>query len=134
MPKLPRLRRLLRLSHGLARDLVQAMRVLREVERARWVEGPAVLVARLRRRGMKGEARSPEGRRRLLRLIRLLDRWLMPEPNCYRRALANVALDPVSAAEPFVLGLDLPGTQARGHAWVEGTDEGGGRFDVEFRL
>lgn len=118
----------------LAADLVEASALLREVERARWEEGPSALVSRLRERGLRAEPRSPAGRRRLARLLYHLDRLLHRHPNCYRRSLVRIALDRDAAREPFVLGLDLSAAAAKGHAWVEGTGEAGPGFDVEFRV
>ena len=123
-------------------DAAAVAKTLREVERARWVEGPATLVARLRERGKNEDPRSSSARRRLLRLIHHLDRLMKGGPNCYRRSLTRVALDRASADEPFVLGLNLrpppggeaaPSTNEPGHAWLDGT-EPGARYDVEFRL
>ncbi len=131
---LPRACRLLAQGGGLALDALRVARLLRQVEEARWVEGPAKLVARLRERGMKRDARSPEARHRLVRVIAHLDRWIMREPNCYRRALVRIALDRAAASEPFVLGLDLQASRPHGHAWVAGADAPAERFDVEFRL
>lgn len=128
------LRNLLAGGAGLARDVVAAARTLREVERARWVEGPAALVARLRARGVKSEARSPAARERLFRVIHHVDRLMRGGPNCYRRSLALVALDAEAAREPFVLGLNRTGDGPRGHAWVADPEKRYERFDVEFRL
>ncbi len=130
----PRVCRLLAGGPGLVLDVLRAARLLGEVEEARWAEGPARLVERLRERGMRSKARTNESRRRLVRVIAHLDRWLMREPNCYRRALVRIALDRASAIEPFVFGLDLQASGPRGHAWVAGADDGAERFDVEFRL
>ncbi len=115
-------------------DVVDAAVVLREVEEARWTEGPARLVARMKARGMRTEPRSPAERRHVERVLYRLDRLMHGETNCYRRSLARVALDRDAATEPFVLGLDLPATGPDGHAWVEGTADGGRTFDVEFRV
>jgi hypothetical protein len=133
MPALRYVLRALSAGSDLARDTLVAARTLREVEKARWLEGPATLVARLRARGMKTETRSPEERRRLLRVIHHVDRFMKGGPNCYRRSLARIALDGESAREPFVLGLNQPDERAHGHAWLEG-DPSNERFDVEFRL
>jgi len=117
----------------LASDAVRVAATLREVEKARWTEGPSTLVARLRERGARGSVRSKEARRRLFRVIHHLDRLMKGGPNCYRRSLVRIALDAGSAAEPFVLGLNLPERAPNGHAWVDGA-EAAARYDVEFRL
>jgi hypothetical protein len=127
---------------GLAVDAARAVALLREVEAARWDEGPAALVSRLRARGRKRRGRSEEARRRLSLVIYRLDRLLYREPNCYRRSLVRVALDRDAATEPFVLGLDISPGQPSGHAWVEGAVDAGGAvvdgrgrpYEVEFRL
>jgi hypothetical protein len=52
-------------------------------------------------------------------------------PECYRRVLLEVAVDPAAAAEPVHIGLKKSGALKSGHAWLgdrRGTDE---RFDVE---
>ncbi len=118
----------------LAADVLEATVLLREVERARWREGPSALVSRLRQRGLRAAPRSPAGRQRLAQLLYHLDRLLHRRPNCYRRSLVRLALDRDAAREPFVLGLDLHATGATGHAWVEGTGEASNAYDVEFRV
>jgi hypothetical protein len=115
------------------KDVVRAALLMREVERARWVEGPAPLLERLRARGMKAAPRSLREQRRLLGVVYRLDRLMNREPNCYRRSLVGVALDRDWAQEPVVLGLDLAASGPDGHAWVEGTEPSRG-FDVEFRV
>jgi hypothetical protein len=126
--------RVLREGGGLALDATRVATTLREVEHARWVEGPATLVERLRARGLTNGARSPETRRRLFRVIHHMDRFMKGGPNCYRRSLTRIALDAESAREPFVLGLNRTDASARGHAWIEGKGEANEPFDVEFRL
>jgi len=131
---LPSLCRLVASGGGLASDAVRVARLLREVEAARWAEGPAGLVERLRARGRREAGRTAPERRRLARVIYHLDRWLTPEPNCYRRSLVRIALDRDAAGEPVVFGLDLASAGPRGHAWVDGTGEAVTAYDVEFRL
>jgi hypothetical protein len=134
MPALPRLKSLLAEGERLASDVVEAAVLLREVEDARFLEGTGPLVERLRARGKLEAPRSPFARRWLFRVVRRLDAFLLPEPNCYRRSLVHLALDPTSAAEPLVLGLDVRGGEALGHAWVAGTESVAKPFDVEFRV
>jgi hypothetical protein len=134
---------------GLARDAFRVRRLLKEIDPARWEEGPGLLVSRMRERGASEPTRSPANRRRLEGLIYRLDRIVAGGPNCYRRALVRIALDPEAAEGPFVLGLNVPPTPAtanrggdpHGHAWVESTRPDAQpdappaeRFDVEFRL
>jgi hypothetical protein len=126
--------RILSEGRALAHDLRVTMATMREVEKARFLEGPAPLVARLRERGLQAGVRTPEARRRLLRVIHHLDRFMSGGPNCYRRSLVRVALDEPSAREPFVLGLNRPNDAPNGHAWIEADGEGAERFDVEFRI
>jgi hypothetical protein len=117
----------------LLRDVVDAARLLREVDRARWTEGPAPLVERMRARGREQAPRSRLHRRVLSRVVDRLDGLMGAEPNCYRRALVRLGLDSEWASEPVVLGLDLPGSGPTGHAWVERT-EARREYDVEFRV
>jgi len=120
---------------GLARDLRDAARLLREVDADRWNEGPAALVSRMRDRGAKALPRSPESRKRHESVVYRLDQVIAGGPNCYRRALVRLALDPEAAEEPFILGLNVPpaGSTPSGHAWVEGSEQPD-PHDVEFRL
>jgi hypothetical protein len=75
----------------------------------------------------------------LARAIGWADRFSPGGPNCLRRTLLRVALDPHAAREPVVLGLNVQGTglgsatKTSGHAWLA-SSETSGRFDVEFRV
>jgi Transglutaminase-like superfamily len=112
-------------------DLAMVAMALPRVERGRLRSAVGPLLARLRVEGRRRPARSAAGRARLVRAIGWVDRLGPGGPNCLRRALLRVALDPDAARDPLVFGLDVP--SAKGHAWVSGA-ESDGRFDVEFRV
>ena len=114
-------------------DAVDAAVLLREIDEARFTEGPAPLLARLRARGAHAPTRSRLRRRWLASAIYRLDRALFSEPNCYRRTLVLMAMDAEAARQPLMLGLDVPDSGATGHAWVRGR-EAPPRYHVEFRL
>jgi hypothetical protein len=115
-----------------ADEMMEVAILLREVEEARLREGPEALLKRLRPLGAKRAPRTLSQRQRLSRNVTRIDRLLHGESNCYRRSLVQVALDRDAASQPFVLGLDVPASGVKGHAWLEGNERAG--FDVEFRL
>jgi Transglutaminase-like superfamily len=112
-------------------DLGRVLLAFPTVERGRSHAPPGPLLARLRARGIARRERSSLSRARLARAIAWVDRLGPGGPNCLRRTLLRVALDPLAAREPVVFGLDMP--EAKGHAWVSGTEETD-RYDVEFRV
>jgi hypothetical protein len=107
------------------------------IERGRRRSSPAALLGAMRIRGSKRPVRSAGSQARLARAIRWVDRLGPGGPNCLRRTLLRVALDPAAAREPVVFGLNVTAARepsaAPGHAWV-GEAEPSGRFDVEFRV
>jgi hypothetical protein len=103
-------------------------------EAARQVVGPARAVGWARRLGARCRTRKPSDLADLRRLIAGVDRRLPGGPNCYRRALAEMALDGGSATRPLVLGVTSRGGPGSGHAWV---GDGRGRdqaYDAEFAI
>jgi hypothetical protein len=112
-------------------DLGRVLLALPSIERGRRRAAPGPLLDRMRARGRRRHERSESGRRRLHRAIAWVDFLTPPGPNCLRRTLLRVALDPVSARDPVVFGLDVG--EGTGHAWVDGA-ETDGRYDVEFRV
>jgi hypothetical protein len=120
-----------RYALALALDLGHVLLALPAVERGRRHAPPGPLLTKMRARGISRRERSSFSRARLARAIAWVDRLGPGGPNCLRRTLLRVALDPVAAREPVVFGLDV--TEAKGHAWVSGTEEAD-RYDVEFRV
>jgi hypothetical protein len=124
---------------GFALDLGRVLVVLPVVEKGRKQGSPAPLLAAMRLRGNQAPKRSAAARARLARAIRWVDRLGPGGPNCLRRTLLRVALDPDAAKEPVVLGLNVSAvrggarSEATGHAWVEEA-EPAGRYEVEFRI
>ncbi len=114
-----------------ALDLGRVMVWLPGIDRARKREGPGPLLSKVRTWGLRHAPRSPTSRARLARAIGWVDRLGPGGPNCYRRTLLRIALDPSAASEPVTFGLDVP--ERKGHAWVSG-NEAPDRFDVEFRI
>jgi hypothetical protein len=137
--RLPKIGDTARSCVGFAFDLGHVLFVLPSVEYGRRRTPPGPLLAAMRARGSAHRARSERSLARLARAIRWADRFSPGGPNCFRRTLLRVALDPHAAREPVVLGLNVPGTgpggatKASGHAWPAST-EASGRFDVEFRV
>ena len=115
----------------LAVDLGRVLLALPAVERGRRSAPTGPLLAKLRARGRVRRRRSERSRARLARAIGWVDRLGPGGPNCLRRTLLRVALDPDSAGESVVFGLNVP--NAQGHAWVSGT-EAPAPYDVEFRV
>jgi hypothetical protein len=55
----------------------------------------------------------------------------MPKgPNCYRRALLEIALDPSAASEALFMGLDASGAPNSGHAWLGEQPQANRRYDA----
>ena len=135
----PSLRERARYWTAFALDLGQVLWTLPRVERGRRRGSPGDVLEMLRARGKAARRRSERSERRLARAIRWVDRLGPGGPNCLRRALLRVALDPVAAEKEVVLGLNLTRlrsgerSDAAGHAWV-GDAEPEGRYEVEFRV
>jgi hypothetical protein len=113
-------------------ELLRILRALPAVEFGRRRSGPAPLLAALRARGRQGVVRSDEERRRLRRLIRLVDRFYPTGGNCYRRALLELSLDPTSAREPLHLALRQHGGPQSGHAWLADLKDTPDSYDAVF--
>jgi len=77
--------------------------------------------------------RSAEERARLRRLISIVDGRLPDGGNCYRRALVEMAVDPISASERLHFGLNSFGGRRTGHAWLS-SDRPHLRYDAEFTI
>jgi hypothetical protein len=120
-----------RLPQALA-ELGRVLRVLPTVEWGRRHRGPARLLRSLRQLGRKQAPRSLEQRQRLRRVIGLVDRRFPDGGNCFRRVLLEVALDPVSAAEPVHLALREHGGVGSGHAWLGAVPDTQDVYDAVF--
>jgi hypothetical protein len=101
------------------------------LNRARSRRGPKALTSSLRSRAMNVAARSPEERARLQRVIRVVDKCFPTGPNCYRRALVEIAMDAGAASEGLHLGLMAAGGRDSGHAWLASWPEADRRYDAE---
>lgn len=89
--------------------------VLPMVERLRR-RGLALVVPHLRRLGRMHPSRSLAERARLRRAIAWLDARCPGGPNCYRRALLEIALDRDAARLPLALEFRRDGDKVVGHA------------------
>jgi hypothetical protein len=63
-----------------------------------------------------------------------VDALLPGGPNCYRRALLEMALDAAAALEPLHMGLDASGAPMSGHAWLRAEDRGNRSYDAVISL
>jgi hypothetical protein len=90
------------------------------------------LLAELRACGRRAVFRSPEQRRTLKTVIRLVDGAFPGGANCYRRALIEVALDPTAAGEPLHMALREHGGPQSGHAWLGATPDTNETYDAVF--
>lgn len=113
-------------------DTLQVVRLALEVDGKRALSGPADLVRSLRLRGLHGALRGKRARARLQRTIRFVDRFFPSGPNCYRRALVEIAMDAGAAAEPLHMGLQAEGGLNSGHAWLESAPDPSRSYDAEF--
>jgi hypothetical protein len=94
--------------------------------------GPEYLVRVLRQRGALCQTRVGAKRVRLRRIIRFVDRLFPSGPNCYRRALIEIAMDAGAAAEPLHMGLQAEGGLNSGHAWLASSPDPSRSYDAEF--
>jgi hypothetical protein len=116
-------------------DFASAVPALIAAERSRRSnEGPGAAVPRFRALGKRRQRRDPAARARLERVVAIADRWLPPGPNCYRRVLAEIALDAGAAEEPMHMGIVNGQAAFSGHAWLGDRREPGARYDVEIAL
>jgi hypothetical protein len=111
--------------------VLEVVSVAVRVERDRARKSPSSLLSDLRRRGAHRARRDAAARSRLRRAITLVDSVFPSGPNCYRRALVEIAIDAGAAAEPLYLGLSETGIPQSGHAWLGDTADSR-RYDAEF--
>jgi hypothetical protein len=115
-----------------AAEVLRIAAILPLIESWRLYGAPGTCLRRVRARGVKAKVRSVAERARLQRLIGYIDHRLPGGPNCYRRALIEMALDPTAAGEPFRFGLRRRGGPKSGHAWLADRRDDV-RYDAEFR-
>jgi hypothetical protein len=116
------------------RELARVLVAIQQAQTARATEGPAASVARFRAQGRLRPRRQGAALTRLRRFISVVDRFFPGGPNCYRRVLAEIALDAGAADEPLHLGLARGGSSGSGHAWLGDRREPDARYDVELVL
>jgi hypothetical protein len=111
---------------------VEILLIAPSVERKRSAVAPNALLPLLRARGLARPARDDRGRARLRRAIRFVDRLFPSGPNCYRRALLEIAMDAGAAREPLHMGLNAEGGPRSGHAWLASSPDRPAHYDAEF--
>ena len=114
----------------ITRDLVGATVLLPFLDAARRPLGPQRVVRAVRWLGARARKRAAPERRRLQRVISLVDRVLPGGPNCYRRSLVELAMDRAAASEPLWMGLSAKGGPRSGHAWLGDKAPDVHRYDV----
>lgn len=121
-------------NRRLAADVLKVIGVLPLVEWRRRRSGPLPTATSLRARGAGAPARNSDGRALLKKAIRFVDARLPGGPNCYRRALLEIALDAGAAREPLHFGLIAHGGPRSGHAWLgdPATAEDAASYDARF--
>lgn len=113
-------------------ELLRIGRALPSVEIGRRTKGFSEALDAARIRGRGGRTRSHSERAHLERLIRIVDRLLPGQANCYRRALLEVSIDPEAARKPFRFGLRHGGGSRSGHAWLDGDSDPVDQYDAKF--
>src|SRR4051794_12779383 len=116
-------------------EVPRVLRILPYVEWRRRRLGPRRLVDMFRAMGAQCEGdRNPQARARLRRAIRWVDALFVGSPNCYRRVLLEIALDPDAAREPVFVAVQARGGPRSGHAWLGPEKNTGMEYDAEFVL
>jgi hypothetical protein len=115
-------------------DLVEVAVVSRRIDSDRRRLGPLQLVERLRRRGACHPQRGARDRARLKQVIRFVDRAFFARPNCYRRALIEMAMDAGAATELLHMGLNSDRALGMGHAWLDSSPDQGEGYQAEFSI
>jgi hypothetical protein len=118
--------------HRMCRTLFRTAILASKLNRARARRGPRELALTVRRLGRTAPRRSQVERAKLRRIIRLVDSLFPSGPNCYRRALVEMAMDAGAAAEPLHMGLKAAGGRNSGHAWLASERDTTERYDAEF--
>jgi hypothetical protein len=118
----------------LIRDALLVLRAAPAVEFGRLRKGPRPLLGVLRAKGGQMSARTQRERARLAKIIRVVDACFPGGGNCYRRALLEIAVDPIAAAAPLKLGLRAGGGSRSGHAWLGPRADSGANYDAEFSV
>ena len=104
---------------GLLRDALRALPVLIWAEHVRLRSSLHEAAHLSRKQGANCIKRSPERRLQLRHIIARFDAYMPGGPNCLRRSLAEMAMDPDSARERLYAGLRSGGGVKSGHAWLE---------------
>jgi hypothetical protein len=115
-------------------DLIRVILLSVPLDRARKRQGPAELIARVRRRGRGARHRPAAERARLKYLISLVDSFFPSGPNCYRRTLIELALDAGAAEEPVHFALRSGGGAGSGHAYLASDGKPADTYDVVFTM
>jgi hypothetical protein len=110
-----------------------ATRTIFRIEHARRAAGPAEAAALARSLGKTADPRWGPDRERLRKYVRRVDSLFPGGPNCYRRALLEMAFDRGASAETLQLGLRAGGGPRSGHAWLS-SETPTGSYDVTLSI
>jgi len=114
-------------------DCARCLRTIVRIERARRSAGPLPAARLARSFGKTADPRWGLDRERLRRYVRRVDSLFPGGPNCYRRALLEMAFDRGAAAETLHLGLRASGGPRSGHAWLS-SETPTGSYDVTLSI
>jgi Transglutaminase-like superfamily len=114
-------------------DSLGCVRTILRIERARRSAGPLAAAALARSLGKTADPRWGADRARLRRYVSRVDSLFPGGPNCYRRALLEMAFDRGAAAETLQLGLSASGGPGSGHAWLS-SETPTGSYDVTLSI
>jgi hypothetical protein len=115
-------------------DVAAVLPVALWVNRARFLQGPGVLIPILRAQGARARRRDSNARRRLRKVIGFVDRCFPSGRNCYRRTLIEIAVDAGAAEEPVHFGLKAHAAPASGHAWLGEMDAPATDYEVQLDI
>ena len=115
-----------------ALEFFEAFLVALRAESLRLHSTPRLALETARARGLRRGRRTEEERARLRRLIRAIDRRFPLGANCYRRVLAEIAMDSGAASEPVHVGLKARGKPGSGHVWLSSNPDFAAPYDMEF--
>jgi hypothetical protein len=120
-------------ASGTARRLMDGVRAIVRIERARRVAGPLAAATLARSLGKTADPTWGSDRERLRKYVRRVDSLFPGGPNCYRRALLEMAFDRGASAETLQLGLRAGGGPRSGHAWLS-SEKPTGSYDVTLSI
>jgi len=115
-------------------EFLRVVWVLPGLEFRRRVAGPLPSLRMARRMGQNRVRRPDASRRALQRVIRVTDRLLPGQPNCFRRVLIEMALDQGAALETINIGLRSGLAERSGHVWLSSSPPSGELYDAQISV